>query len=230
MYSTSELNSPISPKVERARSFTSPPASRRDLSEPFLQAAEQGGSQGDGTAPAAGTTLRETVFNVLNIYVGLGLLSKPYAIARGGWLSLVALALLCAVANVTGKLIVRGFAKLSQNEEQSYAQLGERSFGPAGRWFVLIVVSLEFFGALMVVLIFVWKNALLLAPWYLPDAIISEFSVAVITTLWATPTVWALDFGSMAAIGFVGVVASVLIVLIVSAIAGWYAHLAAQRT
>ena len=52
-------------------------------------------------------------------------------------------------------------------------------------------MTLEFCGALMVVLIFVWKNAPLLAPWYLPDAIISIGTVALVTTAAATPTVCA---------------------------------------
>ena len=44
----------------------------------------------------------------------------------------------------------------------------------------------------------------------------------MVTTLLATPTVWALDFGAMAAIGFIGVVASVLIVTVVVGVACWY--------
>ena len=165
---------------------------------------------GEAAAPK-GISVAEAVYNVLNVYVGLGLLSKPYAIAEGGWLSVPTLAVLCAIANVTGKLIVRGFAKLPTSE-QNYAGLGAKAFGAYGGALVSGVVTLEFFGALMVVLIFVWKNALLLAPWYLPDAIISVETVAVVLTAFATPTVWALDFGAMTGIGLLGVVASVLIV------------------
>lgn len=170
-----------------------------------------------------GTSVSASVYNVLNVYVGLGLLSKPYAIAEGGWLSLAALALLCFTANLTGKLIVRGFAKLPR-EEQSYAALGEKAFGPAGRWLVSIVVTLEFFGALMVVLIFVWKNTLILWPRYpgAPSAVIAEATVALVTTLAATPTVWALDFAEMSAIGLIGVVASALIVGVTVAMACVY--------
>ena len=157
---------------------------QRDLSEPLLPIALDVVPQGSSVA--------EAVYNTLNVYVGLGLLSKPYAIAEGGWISVAALALLCMIANVTGKLIVDGFAKLPP-EDKSYAGLGGAAFGTAGRWFVRCVVTLEFCGALMVVLIFVWKNALLLAPWYLPDAIISIGTVALVTTAAATPTVWALD-------------------------------------
>ena len=135
----------------------------------------------DDNAPAAGISVAEAVYNVLNVYVGLGLLSKPYAIAEGGWLAVPTLALLCFVANITGKLIVSGFAKLPP-EARSYAGLGDKAFGAPGRAFVSGVITLEFFGALMVVLIFVWKNALLLAPWYLPDAIISVETVALVLT------------------------------------------------
>lgn len=183
------------------------------LREPLLPADDGPARKLEGADAESGTgiTVAQAVYNVVNVYVGLGLLSKPYAVAEGGWTSVVALALLCAVANVTGKLIVRGFAKLPA-KDRTYAGLGEKAFGPFGRWLVLFVVTLEFCGALMVVLIFVWKNALLLAPWYLPDAFISVGTVAVVTTLAATPTVWALDFGAIAGIGLLGVVASVLIV------------------
>ena len=77
----------------------------RLVREPLLPA--------DAPTPSeTGISVAEAVYNVLNVYVGLGLLSKPYAVAEGGWCSVFALAVLCATANVTGKLIVRGFAKL----------------------------------------------------------------------------------------------------------------------
>jgi solute carrier family 32 (vesicular inhibitory amino acid transporter) len=118
---------------------------------------------------ARGVSVQQAVFSVINIYVGLGLLSKPYAVAQGGWISFIALALLCLIANVTGKLIVRGFAKLPRGQ-QSYAHLGRKAFGPMGWWLVHAVVTLELCGAIVVLLIFVWKNALLLAPWYMVRA------------------------------------------------------------
>jgi vesicular inhibitory amino acid transporter len=202
---------------------------KRELREPLLPDGDNW--QVDGGAKrrlfhakpphVGGTSVLESVCNVLNVYVGLGLLSKPYAIAMGGWLSVGALAVLCAVANVTGKLIVRCFAKLPR-EKQTYAELGRLAFGEAGFWVVHVVVMLELCGALMVLLIFVWKNALLLAPWYLPDAIISEQTVAIVLTALATPTVLVLDFGSMALIGTLGVVASVIIVSVVVGVAGCY--------
>ena len=194
---------------------------RAKLREPLLPANETSSAackleEEDGGSK--GISVAQAVYNVVNVYVGLGLLSKPYAIAEGGCISVFALALLCTVANVTGKLIVRGFAKLPA-KDRTYAGLGEKAFGAPGKWLVLSVVTLEFAGALMVVLIFVWKNALLLAPWYLPDAFISVGTVAVVTTLAATPTVWALDFAALAGIGLLGVVASALIVGVLALVA-----------
>ena len=154
---------------------------------------------------------------MLNVYVGLGLLSKPYAIAKS-WLSV-----LLAIASVTGKLIVRGFQKLPKSDEGTYAKLGELAFGAFGRRLVHFVVFAECCGALMVILIFVWKNALLLAPWYLPDAIISERTVALVTAFLATPTVWALDFGAMVLVAQLGVIASVIIVGVIVGVAVYYA-------
>lgn len=121
----------------------------------------------DGGAKA-GTSIAESVYNVVNVYVGVGLLSLPYAFSQDPGLALFVLALICVVANLTGKLIVLGFAKLPLGK-RTYANLGEKTFGTFGKWFVQSVVTLEFGGALVVVIIFVWDNVLLLIGLAYPD-------------------------------------------------------------
>lgn len=57
----------------------------------------------------------------------MGMLSMPYAVMLGGWLSLGALVLAAAVFCLSGLLIVRNFEKVPAGMPQTYPALGERT-------------------------------------------------------------------------------------------------------
>ena len=64
-----------------------------------------------GTAPAessapVGATFWQGVFSVLNILMGVGLLSIPLALSKSGWAGILVLWLLGFVTNYTGKVLV----------------------------------------------------------------------------------------------------------------------------
>ena len=61
----------------------------------------------------------------VNIYVGSGLLSMPYALAKCGWLGIPLLAVVTGCFCVSAHLIVRAFASLPQGVPHSYPELGE---------------------------------------------------------------------------------------------------------
>ncbi len=60
----------------------------------------------------------------INVFMGIGLLSMPYAMRLSGWAGLAGLLLAAALFCVSGKLIVRGFDRIPAGVVQSYAQLG----------------------------------------------------------------------------------------------------------
>lgn len=62
----------------------------------------------------------------INIFVGMGLLSMPYAMKLSGWLGLVGLAALTALFCLSGKLIVRAFDKMPSHQPHTYPALGKR--------------------------------------------------------------------------------------------------------
>ena len=61
------------------------------------------------TSALGNSDVPKTVYNIVNVFVSLGLLSKPYALQQGGWLSLMVLVVLTAVSCLTGQLIVSSF-------------------------------------------------------------------------------------------------------------------------
>lgn len=72
---------------------TAPTAGTQHLLTAVARACSAG-SGGDGNDPGRstqeGTTPFQTAFNILNIFVGTGLLGMPYAMMRGGWAALAA--------------------------------------------------------------------------------------------------------------------------------------------
>ena len=79
-----------------------------------------------------------TMFNVINIYVGLGLLAQPYALQRGGWVVLVFMGLCGLMCAYTGKLVVKCFANMDMTEYMSrggatWSNLADYLIGPYGQ-------------------------------------------------------------------------------------------------
>eukprot|EP00469_Lotharella_globosa_P014597 CAMPEP_0167819658 /NCGR_PEP_ID=MMETSP0112_2-20121227/5542_1 /TAXON_ID=91324 /ORGANISM="Lotharella globosa, Strain CCCM811" /LENGTH=465 /DNA_ID=CAMNT_0007719897 /DNA_START=74 /DNA_END=1475 /DNA_ORIENTATION=+ len=153
-------------------------------------------------------TLWEAVWAIVNIFVGLGLLSQPYALAVGGWACLGWLFVVTAVCGFTGVLLALLFDRLrEQGRDLTYASLGEAAMGPYGRVIVQAAVSLELAGATLVCSLFMWENLLYLLPkvplrW-----------IAVSSTVAVTPTVFLLDFQTLSPLSFLGVVANLAMVI-----------------
>ena len=61
----------------------------------------------------------------VNIFMGIGLLSMPFAMRQGGWVGMLALAIATAVFCISGKLIVRNFEKMPPDVAHTYPALGE---------------------------------------------------------------------------------------------------------
>lgn len=125
----------------------------------------------------------QTGFNVLNMFVGLGLMSKPYALAQAGWVSLPMLGVLCVAACYAGKIIVRTTEQAVKGGRPSFTALARLALGPTGEWMVVMLVFMEFFGGVCLNLLSIWKNVLnLRSDW-------SPIWVALVSTLVLIPSV-----------------------------------------
>lgn len=60
----------------------------------------------------------------VNIYMGLGLLSMPYAMRLSGWLGIASLGLITATFCLSAKLLIRSFQTLPPGIPHTYANLG----------------------------------------------------------------------------------------------------------
>ncbi|GJZ46511.1 amino acid transporter AVT1I-like protein [Tanacetum coccineum] len=103
------------------------------------------GSRSDvGTKANIGTaSFISTCFNGLNALSGIGILSIPYALATGGWFSLILLFVIASTTFYTGLLIQRCMdADLTI---RSYPDIGDRAFGKTGRTIVSITMNIELY-------------------------------------------------------------------------------------
>ncbi|CAH1420809.1 unnamed protein product [Lactuca virosa] len=84
-----------------------------------------------------------TCFNALNALSGVGILSIPYALASGGWLTLILLLVIASSTFFTGLLIQRCMD--SDPTIRTYPDIGERAFGKAGRTLISISMKIELY-------------------------------------------------------------------------------------
>lgn len=152
-----------------------------------------------------------TAINLINNYVGMVLLSMPYAFARCGWLAMVLLLVLTAFGAWTADLLIQSYKAISDDgvSVPSYAQIGERCMGRSGKWLVLISSVVETWAAALCILIIIWENAVLLLPNVGRSWIIGGCCALLF------PTNWLRDFSLLSVLSAFGNGCVVLIILVV---------------
>ena len=167
----------------------------------------------------------QAMANSVNILLGVGLLSVPYALKQGGWAGLGVLGMLGLVTNYTGKALIRVQARGSLPDAKradgarkplkSYEDIGEAAFGANGRAFITWVLYIELLGtcALFFILEGDHLSALFDGTKYLSHS--SQWwqcaSAAVMI-----PTLWLADLSALSYVGALGAVASVSLVGVVA--------------
>ena len=164
-------------------------------------------------AHIGGLTTAQASATVVNTFVGLGLLSKPYAFQQGGIISILWLALIVFIMNYSGKAMIRCF-KVSRVSD--YPSLGRLAFSGFGLWTVRVFVVLEFLGSAVTCIVLLCKNIeLLVKP--LAGDITDENRFRYKLVLFGlvcfacTPTVWMLNFGDIKILSLLGSICSVLL-------------------
>ncbi|TKY65182.1 Vacuolar amino acid transporter 1 [Spatholobus suberectus] len=176
-------------------------------------------SQNSGIDSSSGTTsFLNTCFNGLNALSGVGILSVPYALASGGWLSLALLFAIATVAFYTSMLIKKCMDKNSNI--RTYPDVGELAFGKTGRLIVSVLMYTELYLVSTGFLILEGdnlSNLFCIGEVHIAGLTIGEKQFFVIlVALIILPTVWLDNLSLLSYVSASGVFASAIIILSIS--------------
>ncbi|KAL6650851.1 hypothetical protein ACP70R_009776 [Stipagrostis hirtigluma subsp. patula] len=207
------------------------PAALPGLEEPLLRAAHgavqarkqpaAGGHDHEAQRPAEpdGATFVRTCFNGLNALSGVGLLSIPYALAEGGWLSLALLLVVAAVCCYTGLLLQRCMG--ASPAVRGYPDIGALAFGRGGRLAASAFLYAELYLVAIGFLILEGDNLDKLFPGTSVSiggglvVVSGKQLFVVLVALVILPTTWLRSLGVLAYVSASGVLASVVVVFCV---------------
>ncbi|CAJ2645366.1 unnamed protein product [Trifolium pratense] len=161
-----------------------------------------------------GTDFFKTCFNVLNTLTGIGILSMPYAVSQGGWLSFMLLIIFGMISCYTALLLERC---MNLNPKiKSYADIGDVAFGYKGRAMIAIFIYLEAFLISVELLILEADNLEKLFPnmrfTIFGLKIGGKSCFVIFTALAILPTTWLRNLGALAYISIGGVFTSIILI------------------
>ncbi|XP_071731065.1 amino acid transporter AVT1I-like [Rutidosis leptorrhynchoides] len=155
-----------------------------------------------------------TCFNGLNALSGIGILSVPYALASGGWLSLILLIVIASSTFYTGLLIKRCMD--ADETIKSYPDIGDRAFGKTGRMLVSISMNVELYLVATGFIILEGDN---LSNLFADidfniygTRIGAKSGFMVLVAIVILPTIWSDNMSILSYVSATGVLASVIIV------------------
>ncbi|KAF5791135.1 putative amino acid transporter, transmembrane domain-containing protein [Helianthus annuus] len=165
------------------------------------------------TTSSATSSFLNTCFNGLNALSGVGIITVPYALAAGGWLSLLLLFTIAISTFYTGLLIKRCMD--TDPTIRSYPDIGDRAFGKTGRIIVLILINMELYLVATGFLIMEGDNLSNMFPQMDFDIlgvhVSSKKSFVIIVAAIILPTTWLNNMRLLSYISASGVLASLIV-------------------
>jgi vesicular inhibitory amino acid transporter len=167
---------------------------------PVQPATEVGGK-------AEGASFLQAVCNMLNILLGVGLLSLPFAFKQAGWAGLPILAVMGLATSYTAKAVVECIETVCKREgrdlhDVGYEDVAEAAYGKAGRAIVSTTIYIELYGICALLFIIMGDNLHhLLAAQLGRDPSFYMLAAACVMI----PTVWLPDVKTLSYLGFAGV-------------------------
>ncbi|XP_058077355.1 amino acid transporter AVT1I-like [Magnolia sinica] len=161
-----------------------------------------------------GTTFLRAVLNGINALSGIGIISIPYALSEGGWMSFILLILVATIFCHTAILLKRCMD--ADPEIKTYTDIGERALGPKGKVAVAIFTNFELYFACAVFLILEGDNLAKLFPKM--DFKIKGLKIGgsrgfvILSSLIIIPTTWLRSLSLLAYISTWGVLTTLIVV------------------
>ncbi|XP_061350004.1 amino acid transporter AVT1J-like isoform X2 [Gastrolobium bilobum] len=167
------------------------------------------------TLHVGNTSFFKTCFHLINAISGVGILSIPYALASGGWLSISLLFVIAIACCYTGILVKRCMDM--DPDIRTFPDIGQHAFGDKGRLIVSIAMNSELYLVVTGFLILEGDNLNKLVPNMQLDLAGLTLSGTTIFTIIAAlvilPTVLLEDLSLLSFVSATGALASSIFIL-----------------
>eukprot|EP01098_Paradermamoeba_levis_P016938 TRINITY_DN943_c0_g2_i3.p1 TRINITY_DN943_c0_g2~~TRINITY_DN943_c0_g2_i3.p1 ORF type:complete len:410 (-),score=115.79 TRINITY_DN943_c0_g2_i3:22-1251(-) len=100
-------------------------------------------------------------FNIFCTVVGTGLLGLPKSLQWAGWVGLVLLVVLCVFSVYTAVILIKC---MEESHSSSYAEVGRKAYGRAGKYFVTAQIHMTLLGVATVYVVLAGLNINTLFP------------------------------------------------------------------
>ncbi|XP_042048922.1 amino acid transporter AVT1J-like isoform X2 [Salvia splendens] len=161
-----------------------------------------------------GASFITTCINGLNALTGIRLLSIPYALSHGGWLSLITLTVIAMICFYTALLLKKCMD--SNSLIKTYPDIGEHAFGKKGRALISIFMYLELFLLAVEFLILEGDNLHKLFPYtnvrVWGKTIGGKPMFIILTALVMLPTTWLRNLSLLAYVSAGGILAYLILI------------------
>lgn len=178
----------------------------------------------DGTAkPETKVTNMQTFWNIFNANQGVVILSMPYVVLSGTYLSLIFTALVAIMSNYTSKRLVKCLYEpdpetgIEIRVRDSYEEIGEAFGGSLGKWIVYLAMIVEQLSYCTLLLILC--GSILHSSF--PGAPFEKSHWSMLVFLLVIPNAFMANLGQVAFVSFLTVVIG-QIVYVTVAVYGFY--------
>jgi len=175
------------------------------------------------SSSAGNVSFVQAVSNLMNILLGVGLLSLPAALTKSGWIGLAFIPMIALVTCYTGQALVECSTTVAAARQQQgdqnvsaadigYEQVAKAAFGSWGKACVSATIYAELFGICSLFFVIMGDNLhhLLASTFGRTPAFYMLVAAGAMI-----PTVWLPDLKALSYLGFLGVSATAAVTLTV---------------
>lgn len=164
------------------------------------------------------SSFMHAVINMIGMLIGLGQLSTPYALEKGGWTSAFLLVGLGIISAYSAYLLGKCLQKNPKSKD--YKDIGQHAYGNKGRLIAATFIYLEIFMALVSYTISLHDNlALVFLGTHLKISWIKLTTSQILTVFAifvAIPSLWLRDLSSISFLSTAGILMSLVIFVTVA--------------